>query len=159
MSLAINAHMMRKTTVMERYIAMESQIMKTWKAILCPASELFKPPGTVKAAEKVTEATSTAIIKITLISFWWFWICSNFGGSLSSCKLIFRPFSLYGLSAELKTQSVKSCMKIWKFEIQVLGTNNKFKIYIYIYLFINKYNLETQFFSSTFFTVTRVLNF
>ena len=69
LSLAINAHMRTKAPVMEKYIAMESQIMKTSKANLCPASEWLKRPGTVKAAEKVTVATSTAITKITLIRF------------------------------------------------------------------------------------------
>ena len=76
-SLANNDHMRRKAPVVEQYIAMESQTMKTWNArlfpkvaspwLVGPLSELLKPPGTVKPAAKVTVATSTAIDRKSVV--------------------------------------------------------------------------------------------
>ena len=112
-------HMRRKAPVMEQYIAMESQTMKTWNAhlfpkvaspwLVGPLSELLKPPGTVKPAAKVTVATSTAITEIKStrpLS------CSKFGGSVSRSNSVFFPFSLKGVPADTKAQTVVSCMEI-----------------------------------------------
>ena len=132
-SLATDDHMRRKAPVMEQYIAMESQTMKTWNALLFPnvaspgiagtllellkppdivkppLSELLKPPGTVKPAAKVTVATSTAITKIKSIRPL---ICSKLCCSLARSKILLAPFSLKGVPADRKAQNVVNCMEI-----------------------------------------------
>ena len=117
-SPAINDHMRMKAPIMEQYIAMESQTMKTWNArlfpkvaspwLVGPLSELLKPPGTVKPAAKVTVATSAATTEIKSTPPL---ICSKFGGFLARSNEIFFPFSLKGVPADPKAQSVVTCME------------------------------------------------
>ena len=117
-SLATNVHMRRKAPVMEQYIAIESQTTKTWNAhlfpkvaspwLVGPLSELLKPPGTVKPAAKVTVATSAATTEIKSTPPL---ICSKFGGFLARSNEIFFPFSLKGVPADPKAQSVVTCME------------------------------------------------